>query len=89
MVIAELLLYIASFIERIRYHFRRIAIIPHTPCSFRSQEGATGTEIVLDGGACLTHWVNHPMEGLVGVMPEKLPMGLLENSGNKKRKAGA
>lgn len=54
-----------------------------------TQEGATGTEIVLDGGACLTHWVNHPMEGLVGVMPEKLPMGLLENNGNKKRKAGA
>lgn len=54
-----------------------------------SQEGATGTEIVLDGGASLTNWANHPTEGLVGALPEQFPTGLLENKGTKKRKAGA
>lgn len=55
------------------------------------QEGATGTEIVLDGGAALTNWLNHPTEGMVGVLPDQFPTGLQESltSHNKKRKSGA
>jgi 3-oxoacyl-[acyl-carrier protein] reductase len=56
-----------------------------------TQEGATGTEIVLDGGAALTNWLNHPVEGMVGILPDQFPTGLQESltSHNKKRKSGA